>query len=79
MDTMEKRKVVGVTFVTEDYISYEHNYKFCMKQKIERTIYRALILSCGHTVRIEDKTHEKLKTTRCVSCFLEAEDEGKLS
>jgi len=74
VDDVPKRKVIGITFIIEEHLYYEHNYKYSTRQKIERTMYRALLLSCGHTIKISNKANEKMKTTRCYSCWSDAKD-----
>ena len=64
-----KRKVVDKTLIIKEHTTYQRNLKYSTKEKIERIIYRALVLECGHTIKMTSEHNEKMKSTTCYSCM----------
>lgn len=65
----ERRNVVGETWVEEDEVVKTKTTKNTERLTIHRTRTRALLLDCGHTVKVTRFT-AKIPTnnTRCSEC-----------
>jgi hypothetical protein len=69
------RKVIGRRFIIEEHTIKVVDYKFCTKIRLDRTIYQALVLECGHVKRIESMADMKAKNVTCIDCLIKTMEE----
>ncbi|WP_455233544.1 hypothetical protein [Geopseudomonas aromaticivorans] len=72
----ERRKVVGETWIEEDKIKKCRETPNTQRLTIERTRTRALLLDCGHAIKVTSFRTNKIPTqnTRCTVCEKPAAD-----